>query len=356
VTLLSIQYLRAVAALMVVVFHLVPQLRRMDYGGWWPDSLAGGVDVFFIISGFIMWVTTIDRPTTPWTFFRRRLARIAPLYWLLTTVVVLVMLIAPKLLQTTSFGLVHMLASYAFLPAISPATGWVNPVVNPGWTLNYEMFFYVVFGAALVLRPAARFAAVAVVLGGLVCLRLLPLPEHFVLDFYTSGLLLEFIFGMALARAYLAGRLLPSRAAAWASLAIGAVAMVAMLEIVPSWPRVIIFGLPALAIVTGALSLELHGGVRHHALTHLLGDASYSIYLTHFMTLSAVGQAWRRLGLGDMTGGFWMFGVVGTGASVVIGLMAYRWLEQPLVRCFSRRRQAAAPAAGQAAAPGRATR
>jgi peptidoglycan/LPS O-acetylase OafA/YrhL len=350
VTLLSIQYLRAVAALMVVVFHLVPQLRRMDYTGWWPDWLAGGVDIFFIISGFIMWVTTIDRPTTPWTFFRRRLARIAPLYWLLTTVVVAVMLVAPKLLQTTSFGLTHVLASYAFLPAISPATGWVNPVVNPGWTLNYEMFFYLVFGVALTLQPAARFAAVTAVLGGLVCLRLLPLPEHFAIDFYTSGLLLEFIFGMALARAYLAGRLLPSRLAAWTCLIIGAVVLAAMLPLVPDWPRVIIFGLPSLAIVTGALSLELHGGVRHHAFTHLLGDASYSIYLTHFMVLSAVGQAWRRLGLGDVPGGFWLFGIVGTGVSVVIGLLTYRWVEQPIVRWFGARRRRAAPPAAQSGA------
>jgi peptidoglycan/LPS O-acetylase OafA/YrhL len=341
VTLLSVQYLRAIAALMVVVFHLVPQLRRMDYGGFWPDWLAGGVDIFFIISGFIMWVTTVDRPMTPWIFFKRRLVRIAPLYWLLTTVVVIVMLVAPRLLQTTSFGLTHVIASYAFLPAISPATGWVNPVVNPGWTLNYEMFFYLVFGLALLLRPAARFIAVACVLGGLVCLQLLPLPKHFVIDFYTSGLLLEFIFGMALARMYLAGRLLPSRAAAWTSMAIGAITLAGLLPLVPEWPRVILFGLPALAIVTGALSLELHGGVRHHALSHLLGDASYSIYLTHFMTLSAFGQGWRRLGLGEMTGGFWLFGIVATVVATAIGLLAYRWVEQPLVRCFTRRRKPA---------------
>lgn len=342
-TLLSVQYLRAIAALMVVVFHLVPQLRRMDYTGYWPDWLAGGVDIFFIISGFIMWVTTVDRPMTPWTFFKRRLVRIAPLYWLLTTVVVIVMLVAPKLLQTTSFGLTHVLASYAFLPAISPATGWVNPVVNPGWTLNYEMFFYVVFGLGLLLRPNARFIAVSCVLAGLVSLRLLPLPEHFVIDFYTSGLLLEFIFGMAVARLYLAGRLLPTRAAAWVSLIAGGIALGAMLTLVPEWPRVIIFGLPSLAIVVGALSLELHGGVRHHAFAHLLGDASYSIYLTHFMTLSAFGQAWRRLGLGEMTGGFWLFGIVATVVATVIGLLAYRLVEQPLVRYFNRRRKAAAP-------------
>ncbi|QEI07922.1 acyltransferase [Pigmentiphaga aceris] len=342
-TLLSVQYLRAVAAMMVVVFHLVPQLRRMGYDGYWPDWLAGGVDIFFIISGFIMWVTTVDRPMTPWTFFQRRLVRIAPLYWLLTTVVVIVMLVAPKLLQTTSFGLTHVLASYAFLPAISPATGWVNPVVNPGWTLNYEMFFYLVFGLGLLLQPSARFITVSLVLGGLVSLQLLPLPEHFVVDFYTSGLLLEFIFGMALARLYLAGRLLPTRSAAWISMGVGAIAFGTMLAVVPEWPRVIIFGMPALAIVTGALSLELHGGVRHHAFTHLLGDASYSIYLTHFMTLSAFGQAWRRLGLGEMTGGFWLFCIVATVVSTVIGLLAYRWVEQPLVRYFNRRRKPAAP-------------
>src|SRR5690242_10880579 len=103
----SIQYLRAIAAFSVVVYHLEPQLRRMGYDGFWPGGLAGGVDIFFVISGFIMWMTTYGRRVTTLQFYRRRIVRIVPLYWLVTTFTVAAMLIAPSTLQSGRFDLHH---------------------------------------------------------------------------------------------------------------------------------------------------------------------------------------------------------------------------------------------------------
>ena len=141
----SIQYLRGIAALMVVLLHVRVQLGRMGYGGYWPEFLMAGVDIFFVISGFIMWVTTFDGSTTPWQFLFRRFVRIIPVYWLLTTTTVAVMLVAPSAVQSGRFDSIHVLSSYLFIPTVHPLTGMMEPVLIPGWTLNYEMFFYIIF-------------------------------------------------------------------------------------------------------------------------------------------------------------------------------------------------------------------
>lgn len=75
----GIQYLRGIAALMVVIFHLEPQLNRMNYSGPWLPGLSSGIDIFFVISGFIMWTTTYNRSTSPLHFWRRRVIRIVHL-------------------------------------------------------------------------------------------------------------------------------------------------------------------------------------------------------------------------------------------------------------------------------------
>ena len=88
-TIISIQILRAFAALLVVFHHARYQIQDFEvffHGGIWPFGQAG-VDIFFVISGFIMWVTTHDRRTTPLRFMTNRIVRIVPLYWLLTLAV-----------------------------------------------------------------------------------------------------------------------------------------------------------------------------------------------------------------------------------------------------------------------------
>src|SRR5262249_39672775 len=138
-TLDSLQALRAVAALSVVLYHI-------DFIG----RGAFGVDIFFVLSGFIIChVTAADRQH----FLLKRLIRIVPLYWARTLVVCALALAAPRLLQTTSDSWMGLLKSLFFIP-YEKESGRVYPVLFLGWTLNYEMFFYVVFSIALALRPA----------------------------------------------------------------------------------------------------------------------------------------------------------------------------------------------------------
>ena len=169
--LLAIQYLRGIAALMVVVVHIPVQLSRMGFNGDWPEFLNIGVDIFFVISGFIMWTTTFDGRVGVAQFLSRRLVRIAPLYWALTSITVLVMLAAPTLVQSGKLDLQHVITSYLFVASQHPVTQLMEPILVPGWTLNYEMFFYVVFALCLPLRAGFRAMAVMAILVTLVALQ-----------------------------------------------------------------------------------------------------------------------------------------------------------------------------------------
>src|SRR5262245_21275262 len=142
-SLLSIQILRAAAALGVVLAHI------------FPSAVIGtaGVDLFFVISGFIMVYASdrlFERRDAPRIFFLRRLARIVPLYWAVTAVLVAYPLLAGVDLAAVSLSPGVILGSFLFFPVPRP-DGSLLPVHFLGWTLDYEMFFYVVFAGFIVL-------------------------------------------------------------------------------------------------------------------------------------------------------------------------------------------------------------
>jgi exopolysaccharide production protein ExoZ len=192
----TIQYLRGIAAISIVLYHSHLQLMRFGYTGWWPDFLKSGVDVFFVISGFIMWITTCDKHYSPKQFVQNRLIRIVPLYWVFTSFTVGVMLLFPSSMQSGVFDLSHVVKSYLFIPALNPGTGEMMPVIPPGWTLNYEMLFYCVFAMVLTLQIRYRAAAAVLALVGVSMLRFWFPWEGTIGHFYTSPLILEFGLGV----------------------------------------------------------------------------------------------------------------------------------------------------------------
>jgi exopolysaccharide production protein ExoZ len=116
---------------------------------------AAGVDLFFIISGFIIVYASeplFGKPAGPQVFFLRRLIRIAPLYWTVTAFFIVLFLASPNgfaatiAASNTSIGAI--IASFMFLPFARP-DGTMFPLHSVGWTLNYEVFFYVIFEALL---------------------------------------------------------------------------------------------------------------------------------------------------------------------------------------------------------------
>lgn len=316
-TLYGIQYLRAFAALAVVVFHAAERTGHAFAIG------AAGVDVFFVISGFIMWVISERRAITPGRFLMDRARRIVPVYWLATGVMVAGALagLFPNLVLSGS----HVAASLFFLPARSPSSGELWPVLVQGWTLNYEMFFYLVFAACLSLPSRLRLTVMAVAFGLLVVFGLLVESDDPLFLMYTRPIILEFVAGMLIARLWLDGHV-PRRPLALALIGLGLAGFV----------TIGIFRLPfdewtcgplACVLVYGTVALEKHGGIARLPLPVMLGDASYSIYLWHTFAISVAAKAAMLLGLAPA-----IAFVLSTCAGIALGIAGYHLVEQPLLR------------------------
>jgi exopolysaccharide production protein ExoZ len=332
----AIQWLRALAALAIAVHHALHEAALA--GG--SASLQGilpleaGVDLFFVISGFVMVHASRDMfgsPAAILPFLRRRLARIAPIYWAATA-----LFLIPAFLGAVSGGrapptLAEIAASLAFLPYQRP-DGVVQPLYGLGWTLNYEMFFYLVFALALPLRRERAVPTVLLGLMALVAIGQFVPPSLAAPWFWTRSIILEFGFGMLIGHMALSG-VRPTPATAWA-LAGAALALLALGKLAPALlpDRALLYGLPATLLVMAALAVENAGSGRPAArLLTGLGDASYALYLLHPFVLRALA----------LTGGSALAGVspllfaaVGVTLAAAAAMIVWRWFEKPLTRAL----------------------
>jgi exopolysaccharide production protein ExoZ len=335
-TLFNIQALRAVAALMVVCVHLEVLAMMGGAPAHATDFGNAGVDLFFVISGFIMVFTTGRKPQGPLAFAGSRLRRIAPLYWCVTLAVFAVARLTPNLVQNTPSDLGRLISSLLFIPASRP-DGTLRPVVFVGWTLNFEMAFYALFALGL-FAPRRWIGVVAA--AGLLLLAVLwgwaTHPASPQLGFYTSPMVLEFGAGMMLGLLW--PRLDPPERLVWPLAAAIALAFVLMLGAPRLWPhadRVFAFGLPATVIVAASLALERRGRAARWPWLQALGAASYAIYLSHFFVTQAVTLGAQKAGLH----GPWEAAAAAGGAFLgvcLVGLALHRTLEQGADRLIGR--------------------
>jgi exopolysaccharide production protein ExoZ len=322
--LFGIQYLRAVAALAVVVFHAAERSGLNFVVG------AAGVDIFFVISGFVMWTLAATRPVSTWAFYRDRLLRIAPLYWIVTLVMAVGALagLFPRIRLTAD----HVIASLAFVPHRSPSNGEIWPLLTQGWTLNLEMFFYLIFGLILFLPRERRLAMLTTTFVGLVLAGWYFRPEGAALVTFTRPIMLEFLYGAVLGKFWLDSRL-PGRSTGIATITIASAGFM-MLVLFPKAANELLFGLLATVLVTGAVSVERSGPIRHRPWLSYLGDASYSIYLWHTLAISVAGKTAEVLSLGALP--TLVLGVVG---GTALGVLSYELIEKPLIGLVKSRRR-----------------
>jgi exopolysaccharide production protein ExoZ len=322
----SLQYLRGVAALMVVWHHAREQLPNLKL--YFPMEFAqSGVDLFFVISGFIMVVTTSGKQVRPGTFFLRRLIRVAPLYWLLTGLVVFLAYLSPSLFKNTNIEVFHVVQSLLFFPHSSPShIGTFWPVLVPGWTLNFEMFFYALFATTLVFLEIYRVLVLAGMLLSLVGFGIIfGTFEIPFLSAYTNMVMLEFLIGAVLGHLWTCGRVIRSPWLAWCCLLCGAAML--LWRDAPYAPLSQIAG--GALVVAGAL----FSGFRQWKCPPLLalGDASYSIYLTHIFTLGALRWIWVKFSEAEIDhGNGWLFMLSGLCSAACIGWVVYQAIEKPM--------------------------
>jgi exopolysaccharide production protein ExoZ len=279
-----------------------------------------------------------------------RIARIVPLYWLVTLLLYggWVIFRNPAVLPPVS----NLLQSLFFIPFIPKRAEIIQPLLISGWTLNYEMFFYAVFACGFLIARRYRMLFIGMVLGSLVASRYLMVPSGPVMMTYTSPLLVEFIIGCLLGMMY-ERNALPQPAMAVFLLVVGSLLLLGSGMLPASsigGGRFVHWGLPAFLVVVGALSLEPL--LKVWRLPAMLGDASYSIYLTHSVVLSTFKSA-VLIGVGTlpplMAGGFIVAGCI---ASISAGVLVWRFVETPLltwskqlVAAIRNRTRASAPSA-----------
>ncbi|MFJ5370384.1 acyltransferase family protein, partial [Bosea sp. CER48] len=304
----SIQVLRALAAFMVAIHHVQPDaailaaraglsFSRSDVLPW-----MAGVDIFFVVSGFIMVHASQDlfgRSGAWREFLKRRLARIVPLYWAMTTLFLLVGLAVPAVLNSGAPNLTQILGSYLFWPVVS-TQGLVQPVYSLGWTLNYEMLFYVLFAGGLALPMRWTLPAVAAVLALLVAGEHLGRSPGLPFSFWGQPIVLEFAAGMGIAVLRQRGFRLHG-----AMRVLVAAAGVAVLVTAAQWPgsdgpwSSVIWrgGAAVLLMLAAGCGREGIVPIRPVKALAAVGNASYALYLVHPFVIRGMREAALRIGL-----------------------------------------------------------
>jgi len=351
----GIQALRFVAAMLVVLAHstaMVNERMHLDMFKW--RAGWSGVDIFFVISGFVMAISSggLMQRANGWKIFlTRRLIRIVPLYWVATTLKLATIIAMPALALDSPVEVWNTIASYLFIPTFDDKSLLAAPLLKVGWTLNYEMFFYAIFTMALFLgKSPLKFTAAIFAIA--VAINLFSTPSVAYAYGFLEPILMEFVMGMLVAKLCMRVNninanvntgthrgasnfidiLLQYISTTKVGAIIGVFALVISFTIMfncaeqPMWWRWAYWGLPSMIIVTVvALAEPALRKVMPKILT-TLGDSSYSLYLFHTFTVPLLGTLMIKLKVAQPT--------LALAACIVLSplvcLAIYAWFELPM--------------------------
>lgn len=351
----NIQALRAFAVLLVVGLHLLAvEVKYSQFDVLLPSFLRiglSGVDLFFVISGFIM--VTVTAPSTALPLAARgdrairflflRLTRIYPLYWLVSAVVLAIFLVHPSFLHLPNFNGQFVLNSFLLLPQQG------LPLVMVGWSLIHEIYFYLVFTLLLLLPrkylPYLLFAWLCLVVEGFRYVDYYNPDQNPFSRLAFSPVTAEFIAGcyLALYFEWRAGKQ-TYYPIATVSIVTGLLLLVLLWHFfsfdaqtidVVGWTRVYLFTGPYVLMLYGAVALEKNRQRVAPFWAVQMGDHSYSIYLTHVLVLSVCGRIWKTFAWEGYADNVVILGVTII-AVLLAGKYCYRWIEKPALD-FSRR-------------------
>ncbi|MBB6161059.1 exopolysaccharide production protein ExoZ [Rhizobium wenxiniae] len=325
-----LHYLRAVAALLVVYGHL---------GGFEYFHALGKVDlngigsaIFFVISGFLLWGTSNPKPIVK--FLAVRFLRLVPLYWLYTSVLVCLAIVAPSLTPRISLSPEHIVYSYLFIPYLNDFNQ-INPLLLQAWTLNYEIYFSFIFAISLMVDgPRLRLALLTMFIVLSFTIGLIAPSESAVIKFYTGSMLLCFLFGIWARITY--RKIAHSLTVGSLSAVLGGGGLIAAGLFLPALePRGLIYGVPSAVLLVG-LSILSNRISKADGLLKSVADCTYTLFLSHPFVLAGVAMGFRVVdrALFPVNGivGALSFGIVGIVASILFALVAHRVIEQPINR------------------------
>jgi exopolysaccharide production protein ExoZ len=290
-----------------------------------------GVDVFFVISGYVM--ARICAGNTEF-FFRRRVLRIVPPYWAVTILLFIFAIFYPELLKSTRSSPSELFKSLFFIP-FEKSKGLIQPLLFPGWSLNYEMFFYVVLGASLLIyrRHALWLTSGIIILTIVICKQFA--DQSVIAHFYARDVSLEFIFGLisfyvcrAVSQPTAVRIRVPMLMLLFASMA----GLVMYQGLLPhnEIPRSIPLGGLSFLLVTSAALLSEGEWDTNAAFLVLVGDASYILYLIHPYCEYLIGRViakhipWLTI---DTAQGM-LFAV---GVTIIVAILIHVQVERPTI-------------------------
>jgi exopolysaccharide production protein ExoZ len=336
----SIQVCRGLAALLVVFAHLhgietnycaTDHLRLFEHG-------ALGVDLFFVISGVVIASVTAGKfgaPINAGVFLHHRLARIFPIFWIYTTITLIASHFNPLGNSGDHGHAYNLLASYLLIPTHLPM------LLLQGWTLSFELYFYLVFFLLLLLVPE-RIAPWFLVLWGItvVILKLqIGLSPISMVQLLISPAVLEFLAGCVLFYIYRRSRLHPAvgilllaTSLLWLAAIVVYTAHIhsdAYWIIDHPWRRPLLYGSFATVFLLGAIELERSSIVRYLPILSSIGDWSYSIYLSHALVLALIARLIVQLQLNPTS--ILLITLIGLPAVIMVGYLSFTYLERPLI-------------------------
>ncbi len=338
----GLQVGRAVAACGVAIAHAVTHFYGGGFGIW---AMIGqfGVILFFVISGFIMVLTTGRGSFRPADFLSRRVRRVVPIYYVAILVLAIGTLVVPTAFARTAFDVPYIISSLLFLPTYDPSgSGQIVPFFKLGWTLNYEMFFYVLFAALFALNAWQRAFVLVSILSALIVAGWLFDFHSAALVFYTRIATLAFAFGSLLGVFTLYNPEKVLRASSTHIMAAAAICVVILLwlfrddyDVIRDNPSTT-FLLSIAATLTVFFLVSFIDGrtITLHPVILYLGDASYSIYLFHMFAVGVMTAVAHRLPDYLIYPALALSGLI----SILTGVVAYWLIESRFNQWFRFRR------------------
>jgi exopolysaccharide production protein ExoZ len=336
----NIQALRGIAVLFVVFFHLfIIEKKYSGFDTFLPDVFQfgmSGVDLFFVISGFVMVMVTRGKfqiKGEALKFLYHRASRIYPLYWVYSILALIVFMIQPAWVNSSQGNEVNLLSSFLLLPSDK------LPLVQVGWTLIHEIYFYLVFFVILLLLPE-EFLVYAILAWGtcVVLLNSILDPGNPFYNLISNPLTFEFLGGTLLGLAY--QRSQKRLNTSWLVLMAVVPFLVAVAGFVyyqtgtgtspEGWWRVLIYGVPSLIVTYCFIEAERNGFRLHSSLIQI-GNVSYSIYLSHLFTINVIGRIWKIFSIEPIFDNV-IAVFIALGMVLLVGFLSYSFVERPLLQ------------------------
>jgi peptidoglycan/LPS O-acetylase OafA/YrhL len=332
----SIQLFRFLAALAVIICHSsFYASERLVPGSYIYHEGSAGVSLFFVISGFVMIVSSekLINKVGGWReFVVKRIVRIVPIYYLITTFKLIVLITATSLILHSELDSLLILKSYLFIPALNVDNEF-RPLYGVGWTLNFEMFFYLLFALCLAFK-FKPIPTLSIIFGLLASASFFKTPDWSDWSFYADPIVLNFVYGMVAAKLIVKGRLMPT----FISVGIVVVGLIYMFV-----PRVGILsdfkintwigGLSSFLVVYGGASMDFKPRVKIYPWLIYLGGASYSLYLIHPTISPMVPALLKRVGAYSTLASI----PLSVALSLIAGTVFYKFIEVPLTKWCSDR-------------------